>query len=1160
MNRTRPRRRLLVLALALVTALPTLLTFAAPAHPAARAVHRGDALADTAAGALAAACGSPNPYLAATRFADGVRGTGLAGVPVVFAFRDTPDDLPAAQIPLATYGQVGTVYGLAYDAARGQLFAAAFLKRGSLFPTAGAGAIYRLDPVSGAIAPWAVLPAGDNTIHRLRTDDDAPAAAWVGRMSLGDLDVDPASGTLLVANLFDGRIHRLALADGTSLGSFAHGAAALAWGKDARSFGLAVRDGWVWHGVVDPTGVSLGAGGMDGFPVGHIYRSRADGAEMRAVAAFRLDPTGDDAPLAPWSAADQPVIADIEVLPDGALAVAVRNLALDAAVDALPARLGDILRGEPGAGDTWQVVPVPEPFDDSLGGYDERFASGLARLPGLDLFAAVGHAGDWGDDGATAAWFSAATGTQARTELVGANLAAPAVAPLAGSGDLEALCGADTPLDPAGVASATAAAAHVATATAAGVATAAAAQATALPATLGALAPMLTAQAPTQAALATAAARQPIISERATAAAGDYARIRAACASDDPYFAASYQLRLRWSTPERPRDSAVAFNRADPPLTLHTDAALGSLNGLAYDGGRGHLYAAAFDPQFTGPGGAGAIYRIDLTTGRSLPWAILPVRRAAKSQTLFMQTGFGDIELDDDASQLFAVNLSDRLIYRLSVPDGTLLGVFPHGATRERWAATAYPFALGYHEGWLYHGVVPDVARPGPRREAVVYRSRPDGSNLHEVVRFDLDYRLPRQRVFHTNAFLADIAFRRNGDLVLGLRDGSAGLTGDVLVARLRRGEWAVELQREHFADSTVGGDESVIGALAAFAAGDRLVASAAGVRKPFDGGAVWYDGLSGAVEHSRQLADVTVRRRCTTRPDGSRKCSQLYDMDLLGDLEPLCAAAAPTHTPVPTPTPTSTATPTPTWTATATRTPTLTPTPSPTVTPTPSPTPTATPKPVPIYLPLSLRDPACDPNRPGIDVVLVLDASTSMRDATRAGRPKLDAAREAAALFLAELDLPGDRAAIVGFNASAWLAAPLTGDRASLDAALAGIAMAQFTRIDLGLRAAQAELQGSRAVPGRQAAVIVLTDGRNNPEPIASAVAAAGAVKAGGVRLFTIGLGEDVETDALREMASRPANYFFAPDGEDLAAVYRAIAGAFDPCPAERFWPRASP
>ncbi|RIL06659.1 hypothetical protein DCC79_15295, partial [bacterium] len=688
--------------------------------------------------------------------------------------------------------------------------------------------------------------------------------------------------------------------------------------------------------------------------------------------------------------------------------------------------------------------------------------------------------------------------------------------------------------------------------------TAAAAHATSLPATLAALAPTLTAQAPTQAALATAAARQTVLPARATAAASDYARIRAACAAGDPYFVAAHQLRLAKSTPRAPVSAVTVFNRAGPLLPIETDRVLGSLYGLAFDAGRGHLYAAAFDPEHTGPGGRGAIYQIDLAAGRSRPWAILPMRRGA-SQAALVQSGFGDIELDDAAGQLFAVNLSDRLIYRLSVPDGALLGVFSHGATRERWAATAYPFALGYHDGWLYHGVVPDLLRPVPKREALVYRSRPDGSEMHEVVRFGLDYRIPRQRVFHSNAFLADIAFRPNGDLILGLRDGTAGFSGDILPVVAARGEWSIDLTREHFADSAPGGDEVVTGALAGVAGTNRIVASAFGVKEPNDSGALWYHDAGGAIEDSRQLTDTKVVRRCTTRPDGRRKCSQLYDMELLGDLEPLCAPHAPTRTPIPTPTPTPTATPTrtPTPTATPTRTPTVTPSATPTRTPTPTATPTATPKPLPVYLPLILGDPPCDPRRPGIDVVLVLDASTSMRDPTRAGRPKLDAARAAAALFLAELDLPGDRAAIVGFNAAAWLAAPLSGDRAALDAALAGIAMAQFTRIDLGLRAALDELRGPRALPGRQRAVIVLTDGRNNPEPIASAVAAAGAVKAEGVRLFTIGLGDDVETDALREMASGPADYFFAPDGEDLAAVYQAIAGAFDPCPAERFWPR---
>jgi hypothetical protein len=90
-------------------------------------------------------CGSPNPFLGASRFIYDVHASNRAGRTVVFAFRDTADDLPERQVALATYGQVGTVYGLAFDASRNQLYAAAYLKRGSAFPAGGPGVISRID-------------------------------------------------------------------------------------------------------------------------------------------------------------------------------------------------------------------------------------------------------------------------------------------------------------------------------------------------------------------------------------------------------------------------------------------------------------------------------------------------------------------------------------------------------------------------------------------------------------------------------------------------------------------------------------------------------------------------------------------------------------------------------------------------------------------------------------------------------------------------------------------------------------------------------------------------------------------------------------------------------------------------------------------------------
>jgi Mg-chelatase subunit ChlD len=267
---------------------------------------------------------------------------------------------------------------------------------------------------------------------------------------------------------------------------------------------------------------------------------------------------------------------------------------------------------------------------------------------------------------------------------------------------------------------------------------------------------------------------------------------------------------------------------------------------------------------------------------------------------------------------------------------------------------------------------------------------------------------------------------------------------------------------------------------------------------------------------------------------------------------------AAPTPTPTVAPTTTATpltATPTPTVTPTASSTSVVMATPSPTTTATA--TPTATRPPQPVYLPLALRE-QCVPGQQHVDVALVIDASTSMRDEkTAGGRSKLDAAKDAVRLFLTNLDLAGgDQAAIVQFNADAKLLQHLTRNRADLDAALAQISVARQTRIQAGIAAARDELLSPRHAPLNSRAMVVLTDGKNNPEPVAVAETEATAAKTDGIRLFTIGLGADVEQDALRRMASTPADYFYAPDGEDLLAIYKAIAVAI-PCPPEAFWGR---
>jgi hypothetical protein len=273
-----------------------------------------------------------------------------------------------------------------------------------------------------------------------------------------------------------------------------------------------------------------------------------------------------------------------------------------------------------------------------------------------------------------------------------------------------------------------------------------------------------------------------------------------------------------------------------------------------------------------------------------------------------------------------------------------------------------------------------------------------------------------------------------------------------------------------------------------------------------------------------------------------------------------LPAFATPTPSPTLPPTPTDTPEPTPTPTATPTEPPTPSATPSPSAPPsptaTPSLTPTTTPTPAPLYLPLVLRE-ACIPEQRRVDAVLVLDASLSMLELAAPGDPrtKLDAAREAARAFLDALRLDqGDQAAIAAFNAQARLLAPLGGDRAALEAALDAIQPAAQTCLVCGVDVGAAELAGPRHRPAHAAVLVLLTDGRSNPQPPSAAVERARAAKAAGIRIYAVGLGADLDEAALREIASDPAAYHHAPTAAELVAIYRAIAVDI-PCPATAFW-----
>jgi len=228
-------------------------------------------------------------------------------------------------------------------------------------------------------------------------------------------------------------------------------------------------------------------------------------------------------------------------------------------------------------------------------------------------------------------------------------------------------------------------------------------------------------------------------------------------------------------------------------------------------------------------------------------------------------------------------------------------------------------------------------------------------------------------------------------------------------------------------------------------------------------------------------------------------------------------------------------------------------PTPEPSATPEPgtTPAPTATPPPDPTqpstpsiaYLPW-LGNAHCTPKSPRLDLVLVVDASSSM-----AG-DKLEAAKAAMRRVLdaARLSSGDDRVALIAFDGAARVAQALTSDRARLEAGLMAVQPGEGTRIDLGLFAALGALDDA-AARGAHPVIVLLSDGRQ-VEATAEAHAAGDAARARGIEVFTVGLGADADVDLLRALATSDDHALVAPSPDDLQRLYEGILRGLTGCP----------
>ena len=207
------------------------------------------------------------------------------------------------------------------------------------------------------------------------------------------------------------------------------------------------------------------------------------------------------------------------------------------------------------------------------------------------------------------------------------------------------------------------------------------------------------------------------------------------------------------------------------------------------------------------------------------------------------------------------------------------------------------------------------------------------------------------------------------------------------------------------------------------------------------------------------------------------------------------------------------------------------------------------------------VRDVIRERSAEGIDIMLVLDTSTSMR-AQDFEPNRFEAARDVAAEFIQGRF--SDRVGLIVFAAKAYTQAPLTLDYNFLLQMLSEVEVGIIedgTAIGTALATSVARLEDSEA---ESKVVILLTDGQNNRGEV-DPVTAAEVAETMDVRVYAIGVGADgeapfifdhpfagrqrqmvpveIDEEMLTSVAERTGGqYFRATDKDALREIYREI------------------
>ncbi len=171
--------------------------------------------------------------------------------------------------------------------------------------------------------------------------------------------------------------------------------------------------------------------------------------------------------------------------------------------------------------------------------------------------------------------------------------------------------------------------------------------------------------------------------------------------------------------------------------------------------------------------------------------------------------------------------------------------------------------------------------------------------------------------------------------------------------------------------------------------------------------------------------------------------------------------------------------------------------------------------------------------------VGLALDYSGSMEPNA------LEALEIAATAFVESIIVPGDRVEIIKFAKGVEVMQDYTDDKNALLEAIRRAPTLDRGETSLYDAIYQA-ISDTAEQPGRKG-VVAMTDGRDNHSK-RSATEVIDLALAAGVPVFTIGLGDEVNENVLIAIASQTGGlYYYAPNPEELVAIYLKIAGTLN-------------